>query len=167
MCDTHHRALLIHHPARHGCSPPVHLGLALRKDILEEVMKASALLHAHAVRPRRDRRRYILTMPCLLRGKDVSVSVKGNDILVAAEHKGTLPGGGPSTDNQQAAPIVSMASTRGTGPRIEAEIPSRTRSTRRTSRPASTRGIPSPSLKKKPAAKDRRRRVGGRFLFSS
>ncbi len=157
MCDTPPTGpCFTHHPARPGHSPPFHLGLAFGKEILHEVMKnlgGCCLPTPYDLAETDDE--YILTMPLPgYEAKDVSVSVKGNDILVEAERKAeATKEEAPAPTTNKPRPIVSMGEHTWNRPRIEAEIPVKDEIDAENVKARLDRGILTVRFKKKPAAK--------------
>ncbi len=162
MCDMPPTgpSFTCHPPFRHGCSPPVHLGLAFGKEILQEVMKnldgcGCSLPTPYDLAETDDE--YILTMPLPgYEAKDVTVSVKGNDVLIEAERKAEPAkeeGTAQAPTSTQPRPIISMGKYTWNRPRIEAKVPVKDEIDAENVKARLDRGILTVRFKKKPAAK--------------
>jgi len=135
----------------------MHLGLAIGKDILREVMEnlggCCGSSTPYDLAETDDE--YILTMP--LPGyyaKDISVSVKGSDVLVEAERKAeATKEEAPTQSESKPRPIISMGEYTWNRPRIETRIPVKDEIDAENVKARLDRGILTVRFKKKPAAK--------------
>jgi len=159
MCETPPTGpCFTNHPHRYGgCIPPVHLGLAFGKDILREVMQhlgdCSCMPTPYDLAETDDE--YLLTMPLPgYEAKDITVSVKGTDVLVEAERKADAPKEEtPAPTTSKPRPIISMGEYTWNRPRIEAKIPVKDEIDAENVKARLDRGILTVRFKKKPAAK--------------
>ncbi|NMC07712.1 MAG: Hsp20/alpha crystallin family protein [Candidatus Lokiarchaeota archaeon] len=144
------------HPRHHaGCMPPVHLGLAFGKEILREVIGnlkcCDGLPTPYDLAETDDE--YILTMPLPgFEAKDITVSVKGNDVLIEAERKADAPKD-EAPAPAKPRPIITMGEYTWNRPRIEAKIPVKDEIDPENVKARLDRGILAVRFKKKPAAK--------------